>query len=352
MKTYNVAVIGSGFMGRTHSLCAVNMPFFYDSDVRPVLHTLCGRDEEKTARLAARFGFAHAAADFESVINDPRIDVVDICTPGSLHYAQAKAAILAGKAVYCEKPLTVTYAEACELAELASQKNVCCGVAFQHRAWLAVQTAKTLDIGDVISFRGAFLHSSLVDESKPYGWRNAPVSEGGGVLCDLGSHLIDLVMYLAGDIADVSARFMTKWDKRRDGDRLRPVLSDDAAVMTVRLKNGACGTLEASKLATGQNDRLYIEVCGTDGAFRFDLENPSQLRVYKNGAWEIHDCMQKYPAPCDYLTGAVLPGWLRAHLHSYYGFMSALAENRQPCPSFDDAARVQRIIEKARQSAL
>ena len=120
-------------MGQTHSFSAQSIPFFYNCKFRAVLHTLCGRDPLKTENQARRWGFLHATSDFDSVAGNPEIDIIDICTPNPLHYPQAKAAILAGKHVYCDKPLCVTAAQADELAELAKKHNVCCQVTFQHR---------------------------------------------------------------------------------------------------------------------------------------------------------------------------------------------------------------------------
>lgn len=361
MKVCNIAVIGGGFMGKTHSLCAAALPFYYDMNVRPVLHTLCGRDKSKTETQAERYGFLHAETDFDSVINNPEIDVIDICTPNPLHYAQAKAAILAGKHVYCDKPLAVTAKEAAELAELAEKSNKVCRVTFQHRFWSAVIKARQLidsgAVGEIISFRGVFLHSSLVDENKPYAWRNAPADDGGGVLNDLGSHLIDMIMYLCGEVECTAALTDTRCPKRRDsGGKIHEVTCDDAVYMLLRLKNGACGTAEASKLATGLNDVMKIEIHGKKGAVTFDLSRPDKLRFFdmKNGGFTDIDCMQKYSEPCDFLNGANLPGWIRAHIHSYFCFIAAAngkASKADPAPDFKDAAGVQRVIEQARKAA-
>lgn len=357
MRTYNIAVIGGGFMGKTHSCSIADIPFYYDTDFKPILHTLCGRTAEKTERLAARLNFLHAETDFEKVISNPEIDIVDICTPNMLHYPQAKAAILAGKHVYCDKPLCVTALQARELAQLAESEKRVCQVTFQHRFWPAVLYAKQLirdgAIGDIISFRAMFLHSSLVNRDKAYAWRNAPISEGGGVLNDLGSHLLDLIMFLCGDIEDISSVTQTLYGERRRDGKTVPVSSDDAAFMLVRLKNGACGTAEASKLATGLNDVLKLELHGKSGALMFDLTRPGELKYYaeQSGGFTVIDCLQKYPQPCDFLTGSVLPGWIRAHIHSYFSFLQAVDGARPASPSFAEAAHVQEIIEKARSKS-
>lgn len=366
MKTYNIAVIGTGFMGKTHSLSASSLKFYYDCGFSVALHTLCGRDTEKTRAMARRLGFEHATCDFEGVAGNPEIDIIDVCTPNPLHYSQVKAAILAGKHVYCDKPLCVTAKEAYELSSLAKQSGRVCQVTFQHRFWPAVMLAKQMitegRIGDIISFRALFLHSSLTDENKPYAWRNAPVRQGGGVLNDLGSHILDLLIYLCGDIENICSVTETLYThrpaaKNDNGEGSFPpkeqsieVTSDDAAFMLIRLKNGACGTAEASKLAAGLDDVLKIEIHGKTGALMFDLTRPGELKYYSGDGFKTINCLQKYGSPCDFLNGANLPGWIRAHIHSYFCFADNIDKGRAPSPSFEDAARVQEIIEKAREN--
>ena len=347
-------------MGQTHSFSAQSIPFFYNCGFRAVLHTLCGRNPQKTEKQARRYGFLNAVCDFDSVISNPEIDIVDICTPNPLHYPQAKAAILAGKHVYCDKPLCVTASQADELAELSEKHSVCCQVTFQHRFWPGLMHAKEIldagGIGNITNFRAVFLHASLVDKNRPYAWRNAPVSEGGGVLNDLGSHILDLIMYLCGDAEDIKAMLKTLYPIRRDENgEMLDVLSDDAAYMLLKLKNGACAAVliaEVSKIATGLSDVLKIEIHGTDGALFFDFDKPGQLKYSVGNSNEIRiiDCQPKYPGS-DFLNSAQKPGWARAHIHSYYTFLSSVFNKTAPSPSFADAAKVQHLIETARKNA-
>lgn len=179
------------------------------------------------------------------------------------------------------------------------------------------------------------------------------VSEGGGVLNDLGSHILDLIMYLCGDAEDIKAMLKTLYPIRRDENgEMLDVLSDDAAYMLLKLKNGACGTAEVSKIATGLSDVLKIEIHGTDGALFFDFDKPGQLKYSVGNSNEIRiiDCQPKYPGS-DFLNSAQKPGWARAHIHSYYTFLSSVFNKTAPSPSFADAAKVQHLIETARKNA-
>ncbi len=312
MKNYNIAVIGFGFMGKTHSYSVASLPFYYsDAPFKVNLYAVCSGTLANAVRAKELYGFEVATDNFDDILNDEKVDVIDICTPNALHYEQIKKALSYGKHIYCDKPLAATYEQAKEVALLAQKSGLCCGMTFQNRAFPAVIRAKQLidegRLGDIISFRGAFLHSSLLDANKPYSWRTSSFEEGGGVAMDLGSHIIDLLTYLCGKIVDVKAFTKTLYPTRPDGKGgVREILSDDAIFMIARLENGAIGTIEASKLATGINDSLRFEIHGTLGALRFDLVRPGELGFFDATDAETHfggesgfkiiDCLQKYPA--------------------------------------------------------
>lgn len=365
VKTYNIAVIGFGFMGKTHSYSFESLKYYYpDAPFRPKLYAVCGRDIKKAEKAAKTYGFEYATDDFDRILKDGKVDIIDICTPNALHYEQIKAALLAGKHVYCDKPLAATYEQAKKLCELAKSLPVCAGMTFQNRCFPAVIRAKQLiddgRIGNIVSFRAAYLHSSLTDKNKPYSWRLSTLNEGGGVLMDLGTHIIDMVTYLCGKIENVNAVMQTVNKTRPDGKgNTVNIECDDAAYMTAVLECGAVGTIEASKLAMGINDSLRFEIHGDSGAIRFDLTNPGQLEFFESAdseqpyggesGFKTIDCLQKYPEPCSFLNGKVLPGWIRAHIHSVYNYLDALHNGRAPSPSFEDGAEAQRIIDLARK---
>lgn len=365
MKVYNIAVVGFGYMGKTHSYACTSIPYYYENaPFRVNLYAVCSRTLESAFRAKDMFGFDIATDDFESLLKDGKIDVIDICTPNALHYSQLKSALKAGKNIYCDKPLAATYSQAREIADIAKQSGLCTGMTFQNRSFPAVIRAKQLidggRLGEIITFRAAFLHSSLLDPNKPYSWRTSSIEEGGGVLMDLGSHIIDMITFLCGRFEEVKAFTKTLYPTRLDGNgNQREILSDDAVFMTARLKNGAVGTVEASKLATGISDSLRFEIHGTKGALRFDLTHPGELEFFdatdtdgvyggESGFKKI-DCMQKYPQPCNFLNGKILPGWIRGHIHSMYAYFDALYNGKQPSPSFEDGAEAQRVIELARE---
>jgi predicted dehydrogenase len=126
-----IGLLGFGSMGKTHAYCVQNLKYFFDIDAlskigadKIEIVSVCTRSIENAKKYASAYGFNGYTTNEDDIINDPTIDAIDVCTPNIYHYETVKKAINAGKHVYCEKPLAVSYAQASELAMLAKQKGV------------------------------------------------------------------------------------------------------------------------------------------------------------------------------------------------------------------------------------
>src|ERR1051326_7546372 len=111
-RTLSVGLIGTKFMGRAHSNAWRQAPRFFDLPVDIRMVAICGRDRVGTRRAAKILGWEEAVYDWKAIVNDPEIDLVDICTPNDSHAEIAVAAARAGKAIVCEKPLARDASEA------------------------------------------------------------------------------------------------------------------------------------------------------------------------------------------------------------------------------------------------
>src|SRR5690606_10035308 len=138
-------------------------------------------------------------------------------------------------------------------------------------------------LGRIYSFRASYLHASSADPNKPLKWKLDKAQGGGGVLYDLGSHVLDLVNHLIGPFESVFADTHTAVKQRKHADTgaVVDVDTDDLALMLVRTRDGALGSVEASKIATGTNDELRVEIHGEKGALRFNLMDPNWLELYE-----------------------------------------------------------------------
>ena len=365
MKTIGVGIIGWGFMGKTHAQALRSIPLFYPgAGFNLALRCVCARHIEN-ARLAAQAaGFERFTDDYRQLLEMPDIDVVSVCTPNALHEEMAIAALRAGQHVYIDKPLAVTADSARRIAEAAEDAPGFTRMVFNNRYFPTTLRAKQLvdegRVGRVLTFSARYLHSGSIDPDKPIGWKQGPE---GGTLLDMGSHALDLSTWLAGWPRRVFCKSFTLYPRRpTPGGGLTEALTEDHVQMLLELEGGATGTVEASKIATGSNDELTVEVRGKKGALRWSSMDINYLYFYDNtlpeapygglrGFTQI-ESVGRYPAP----GGKFLPqknsvGWERGHLHCYYTFLDAVARGERPAAGgVDEGARLQRLMEALKRS--
>ena len=362
-----IGLLGFGSMGKTHSWCVNNLRYFYKDLPFEVEYAGVCTTKEETAKKAADFlGINRYCTCEDELINDPEIDIIDICTPNIYHYQTIKKAIAAGKHIYCEKPLCVTYEQAKEVAELAREKGITTQVVFNNRFLPAIMRAKELvdsgRLGRILSFRCEYLHSSATDPNRNAGWKQNKDICGAGTLFDLGSHALDLVYYLCGKIVNVKGKSQIAYPTRKGIDgNVWLTNADEAFYMICETEGGAIGTVEASKVAVGANDDINLAVYGEKGAIKFSLMEPNWLHFYDAAAEDGNfggskgftkiECVGRYPAPGGIFPSFKAPiGWLRGHLHSMYSFLSACHNNTPAIPSFADGAEIQKALDKALRS--
>jgi predicted dehydrogenase len=272
------AMLGHGFMGAAHSR-ALHALRVMEPAARPRLVSICGRDPAAADEFRERYGWREAATDWRQQVADDRVAVFDNTAPNDLHLEPTLAAIRNGKHVLCEKPLARTAAEARRLwleADRASVVHMC---GFNLRFLPAVRLARELleagGLGEPTHFRARFLASSALRADQRRTWRFRRASAGSGAVADLGSHLVDLARYLAGEPVAVSAATRT-FVSDRDGE---PVDVDDAFAAVVEFEGGAVGTLEASRAAGRRSNACGFEVDATRGSLGFDLDRLNELEL-------------------------------------------------------------------------
>jgi len=276
MKKLNVALIGAGFMGKAHSLAYVAMPmFFHPAPAYPVRKTIVDVNDEVAAEAAIRFGFEKSTGNWQSVIDDPEIDIIDIATPNHLHAEIAIAAAAAGKHIISEKPLARNGAEAKTMYDAVKNAGIVHMVAFNYRRTPAVALAKKYieegAIGDILNFRGTYLQDWSADPDGPLSWRFQKAIAGSGSLGDIGTHVVDMARYLCGEISQVNTQLKTWVTSRpvqsgtvdklgtgaKNADAPRAAVDvDDEVLSLLEFENGAIGSLEATRNAHGRNNFL------------------------------------------------------------------------------------------------
>jgi predicted dehydrogenase len=258
-RTLTVGLVGYEFMGKAHSNAWRQAPRFFDLPTHLRLKTICGRDAKAVREVAGKFDWETAATNWRAVVDDPEIDIIDICTPNDSHAEIAIAAAKAGKAVLCEKPLARKVAEA-EKNDTCSEASAC----RQHDlSQLSPHSGdrfgeQMIDRGEIgeriCHFRARYAQDWIVDPKFPLVWRLQSGTAGSGALGDIGSHIVDLARYFVGERKEVCAAKETFVKQRpvKTGARQKgKVAVDDAVTIVGRFENGALASLEATRCNGG-----------------------------------------------------------------------------------------------------
>ena len=305
MRELGIGLIGTGFMGRAHALAFRNVSAVFELPVRLHLAALADADGQRARHCASAWGFERAHSDWQQLIDDPKVNLVAITTPNHLHFPMAMAALAAGKAVYCEKPLAVSVEQAQQMQQAAQAAGVVTRVGYNYQHNPMIVLARELidsgQLGQLISFQGEFSEDFMADPQSPFSWR-CEEQHAGGALADLGSHLLAMARYLMGHVQAVCADTQTVHGQRpaSSGSReLKPIVIDDQAHALLRFANGARGTFSSSWLKHGYKNHLSFEISGTLGTLAFDQERLNELRLYRVG----QEGFQRL------LAGPALPGY-------------------------------------------
>ena len=291
MKTneINVGIVGTQFMGRAHSNAYLDVPHFFDLPAAPVLRAACDNNPDNLEAFARRFGWQDKEADWERMVSRDDVDLVDICTPNSIHMPIAVAAAKAGKHVICEKPLAMNADEARQMLDAAREADVRHMVAFNYRRVPALALARQLveqgKVGRVFHFNAVYYQDWLVDPNFPMVWRHDKKIGGSGAHGDMNAHIVDLARFLVGEIEAVcgAQEVFIKERQTRNGKGFGTVTADDATQFLARFQDGAMGTFCATRFATGRKNFLRLELFGSEGSLVFNLERLNELEYYSRG---------------------------------------------------------------------
>ncbi|MBB6645619.1 Gfo/Idh/MocA family protein [Halobellus ruber] len=368
--TLSVGFLGYRFIGTAHANALARLGMFFPDAPTVERDVLVGRDEAALSDAVDRLGFDRYATDWREVVED--VDVFYNLGPNNVHAEPSIAALEAGTHVFCEKPLAHTVADAERMADAAAASDATAGVAFNYRFVPAIRYAKRLvddgALGEIRHVRAKYLQDWLVDPTAPWSWRNSEEIAGSGALGDLGAHSLDLAQFLLDDpVARVSGHLKTFVDERpvpdeagealdaegEESTETRPVTVDDAYTAQVEFDSGAMGLFEASRYATGRKNANVIEINGSAGSIRFDLERLNELEVHTDDSRGFETVMVTDPDD-PYVDrwwppGHVL-GWEHTLVHENYEFLSVVASGEAHAPDFQAGLHVQHILDAVERS--
>jgi len=365
MKSLNVAILGHRFMGRAHSNAWSQAPKFFDLPAKPVLKVVAGRDEEALKSFSENWGWEEVVTDWREAVAREDIDIVDIALPQHLHFDAAMAAIQAGKHIFCEKPLAITSDQAKEMLEAAQAAGVTHYLNHNYRRCPAASLArKFIDdgrIGEIYHWRGAYQQSWLVDPTKPIDWKLRKATAFAGPQWDLNSHSVDMALYLVGAIQSVSCltkNFITERPLAEDPSKMGQVEVEDAALMMVEFANGALGTFEATRFATGRRNHHTFEIYGSKGSLAWDLEDMNRLHFYSNdedgeaAGWRnIMATEPVHPYVANWWPPGHIIGYEHSFVHAVADFIKAVETKSEIRPNFTDGLQALKVLEAGLLSA-
>jgi predicted dehydrogenase len=282
VKELKVGIVGYGMMGRAHAYAYRAAPLIRPSSVVFTPVVMSGRNAEAVAKVSTECGIDEWVTDWRHLIERSDVDVVDVCTPPGTHAAIIEAAARAGKDVFCEKPLATNYADAVAARDAVVAAGVRHAIGFNYRRLPAVSLMAEMvargELGDINLWRGTWLSDEFVDPDIDFDWRFES-SMGGSTIGDLGSHLVDMAMWMLGPITDVSAMSSTFIRDRDEGGSSRAVEVDDASSSLVRFTSGVQGTMEVARAAPRRPCDFTVEVNGTKGTALFSYAQLNELWV-------------------------------------------------------------------------
>ncbi len=308
--------------------------------------------------FAEQHGIARAAGSIKELLR--QVDAVSLVTPDRLHREGALLVLGAKKHLLCEKPLTITLAEARDVAKVyakAAKKGVIGMVNFSYRRSAALQKAIELcasgQLGELRHTHGFYLQSWLAAPiwgawtEERWLWRMQTAAGSFGVLGDVGCHLLDMATSVTGGVNRIRCWLGTFPKIAADGKAYRKwqgkkLDANDSAVIELEQENGGMTLLHTSRWAGGHSNHLRLEAHGTKGALRFDLDEAEDV---------LHVCMGDDMAK---QSGKVVL-WKQETLDStptnYERFITAIQAGKVDQPDILRGAQVQAYLDACTRSA-
>jgi predicted dehydrogenase len=366
VRRLKTAVIGTGFMGRVHLEALRRLEFVE-------VAAIAGRELAPAKRLGEGFGVETVVDDYRKLLEDATIDAIHICTPNAAHYQMAKDALLAGKHVLCEKPLSVSVEEAQELVTLSRERSLRNCVCHNLRYYPMVQQIRRMredgDLGEALVVQGTYSQDWLLYETD-WNWR-IDAKAGGALraMGDIGSHWFDMAEHLTGlRVRSLCADLQTFHHTRKRpkqsietfGGKLiaatdvedTPVHTEDFGAVLFRMGDHARGAMTASQMSAGRKNHLSIEIYGTQSSVSWNQERPDELWIgQRNSPNQVivkdPSLLKKAAASYADLPGGHSEGYGDTFKQVFRRFYSSIAESDSPAeyPQMADGLRQMRIME-------
>jgi predicted dehydrogenase len=371
MQKIKTAIVGTGFMGKVHT---ENVRRLGNVEVAAVV----GSRPETAQKFAEAASIPFATNKLQDVLQDQQIAAVHICTPNVDHYPMSLAAIEAGKAVLCEKPLSMNVDEARKLVEAAQSKNAVNCVQHNLRYYPVVQEMRQIiaagEIGEVLIVQGTYSQDWLLYDTD-WNWRLDSKSNGKlRVMGDIGSHWMDMIQHLTGLritalCADLATFHETRkrpkgsvetFSKKTGNQEYEsfPIDTEDFGMVMLRLGARARGAFTVSQMSAGCKNHFAFEIFGTKAGVAWNQEQPDTLWIgHRNEANQVllKDASLFHPAAQSFadLPGGHSEGYDDSHKQVFKRFYARVADPSVAVeyPTFEDGLHGMVLLDAVSRSA-
>lgn len=372
MKKLKTAIIGTGFMGKVH---AENVRRLGNVEIAAV----AASSDEKARQFGESIGVDRTTGDYHTLLKDPDINAVHVLTPNALHYSMCKAALAAGKHVLCEKPFTMTSAEAKELVKLAAKAKLANCIQHNLRYYPVVQQIRRMieagDLGEILIAQGTYSQDWLLYDTD-WNWRIDSKANGAlRAMGDIGSHWMDMVQHLTGQKITALCADLATFHKTRKrpkgsietfaGKTLKPedyqpvkIDTEDFGAVLLHLGKRARGVFTVSQMSAGRKNMFTFDIYGTKAGVSWNQERPDELWIGQRNTLNgiiVKDPSLLYPKAAAYadLPGGHSEGYDDTHKQVFKHFYAKVADASAPVdyPTFEDGLNGMQLLEKVLESS-
>ena len=364
-KLIGVGVIGTGFMGKAHSIAYSASASVFGTGLRPVLEIVCDLSPERASQRATDLGFSRYSDNWRDVVEDERVKLVSICTPNDTHAEIAIAALKAGKHVWCEKPMSTSLADSTAMAEAAAASDGRTIIGYNYTKNPAVTHARRLieqgAIGRVSGFFCRYDVDNEADGNRPWSWRMSRAQSGTGSNGDVLSHVISVAHFLTGStITNVVGDYAIVHEQREDSQspgQTKTVDNDDMVSALIQFANGVKGHIGASRVTWGRKCGLRWEIHGTEGTILYDQERLNELKLFTRQEDPATDGFRTIlTGPLHEPYSAFLPngghslGYMDVKICELHELLAAIEGGAPVWPSFADGLVIEKVMDAVDRS--
>ncbi len=367
MKPIGIGVIGTGFMGKAHSIAYSASASVFGIGLRPNLEIVCDLSPERANQRATDLGFSRHTDKWQDVVNDPRVDLISVCTPNNTHSEISIAALEKGKHVWCEKPMSSSLEDSQIMAKVAEKSNSKTIVGYNYtKNPVVIHARKIIEKGTIGRISGFFCRYDVdneADGSKPWSWRMSKELSGTGSNGDILSHVISVGHYLINSrisnvVGDISIIHKQRKDPK-ENEKSKIVDNDDMVSALVHFENGVHGHIGASRVSWGKKCGLTWEIHGTEGTITYNQERLNEIKLFTRQSDSSTDGFRtilsgpEHPFYSSFLpNGGHGLGFMDVKICELQGLLNAIENNKPTWPNFNDGLAIEKVMERIDESAI